>query len=40
MAEKDAAFRATIEAYNETAADEDKIEIVGDAHVLEFSPLG
>ena len=39
MAEKDAAFRATIEAYNETAADEDKIEIVGDAHVLEFSPL-
>lgn len=35
----DAAFREEIAKYNETAADEDKIEIVGDAKVLEFSPL-
>lgn len=39
MAVKDAGFRAAIDAYNETAADEDKIEVVGDAHVLEFAPL-
>lgn len=32
-------FRADIEEYNATAADGDKIEIVGDNKVLEFSPL-
>lgn len=35
----EAAFRAEIEAYNATAADADKIEIVGDTKVLEFAPL-
>lgn len=35
----DAAFREEIAKYNETAADADKIEIVGEAKVLEFSPL-
>lgn len=35
----DQAFRAEIAKYNETAADEDKIEIVGETKVLEFSPL-
>ena len=34
---EDAAFRATIEEYNKTAAT--PIEIVGDATVLEFKPL-
>ncbi len=34
----DAAFRATIEEYNKTASE--PIEIVGDATVLEFKPLG
>ena len=35
----DQTFRAEIEKYNETAADSDKIEIVGEAKVLEFAPL-
>ncbi len=35
----DAQFRAEIEEYNSTAADADKIEVVGDAKVLEFAPL-
>ena len=39
MAEKDAAFRSTIDSYNETVGEDEKIEVVGDAHVLEFSPL-
>ena len=36
---QDATFRAEIAKYNETAADGDKIEVVGDAKVLEFAPL-
>ena len=32
-------FRQDIEEYNATAADADKIEVVGDNKVLEFSPL-
>ena len=32
-------FRTLIDEYNATAADADKIEIVGDNKVLEFSPL-
>lgn len=39
MAVKDMAFRETIAAYNETVGDDEKIEVVGDAHVLEFAPL-
>ena len=39
MAEMDAAFRSTIDSYNETVGEDEKIEVVGDAHVLEFSPL-
>ena len=39
MDEKDAAFRSTIDSYNETVGEDEKIEVVGDAHVLEFSPL-
>lgn len=35
----DEAFRAEIAAYNETVSDEEKIEIVGEAKVLEFMPL-
>ncbi len=35
----DQAFRAEIEAYNTTAADADKITVVGEAKVLEFAPL-
>lgn len=35
----DATFRADIEAYNATAADADKIEIVGEAFPLLFQPL-
>ena len=34
-----ATFRTLIDEYNATAADADKIEIVGDNKVLEFSPL-
>lgn len=34
-----ATFREDIEAYNATAADEDKIEVVGENKILEFSPL-
>lgn len=35
----DASFRALVEEYNASASDADKIEIVGDAKVLEFAPL-
>lgn len=37
--EANLAFRAAIEEYNSSAADADKIEIVGDTKVLEFAPL-
>ncbi len=37
--EADAGFTEAIEAYNSTAADADKITIVGETKVLEFSPL-
>ncbi len=33
------AFIAAAEEYNQTAADDDKFEIVGDTKILEFSPL-
>lgn len=39
IAVQDATFRAEIAKYNETAADEDKIEIVGESKILEFAPL-
>lgn len=35
----DAALRAAVEEYNAGAAEEDKIEVVGEAKVLEFAPL-
>lgn len=35
----EASFRQEIEAYNATAADTDKIEIVGETKTLEFAPL-
>ncbi len=39
MTVADQTFRSEIEEYNATAADADKIEVVGDAKVLEFAPL-
>lgn len=39
LAKADAVFREEIAAYNETVAEEERIEIVGDAKVLEFAPL-
>lgn len=39
LTEADVAFRASIEEYNATASEDDRIEVVGDTKVLEFSPL-
>lgn len=39
MAAAQVAFRSEINKYNDSAADADKIELVGDVKVLEFAPL-
>lgn len=39
LAKADAVFREEIAAYNETVAADEQIEIVGEAKILEFSPL-